>query len=484
MSAKTVVRGELNTAPIGLESFRRVHFVGIGGSGLSAIAAVLLARGFIVSGSDLQTNALTQSLARRGARFFAGHAAENVRGADLVVVSSAVPASNPEWVEAARLGIPVTKRGPLLAALLSGSTGIAVAGSHGKTTTAGMIAFILSQAGLDPSFIIGGVLENFGENARAGSGPHFVLEADEYDRTFIALKPRLSIITNVEMAHPDCFRDEEDLQEAFREFAARTAVDGLILACADDLAVARLASEAAAQAQCAVQHFGFSNSAFWRADDLKPSAGGTAFKALRGGEPCAEVNLSLPGRHNVLNALAALAASAWLGVDAGSAAASLAAFRGAQRRLEVRGMAGDVVVLDDYAHHPTQIAATLAAVRQRYGRRELWAVFQPHTYSRLKALWGDFAACFGEADHIIVLPVYAAREAHDPAVRPEQLAREIAHPDVVYADGFDRAVALLEQKVAPGGVVITLGAGDEWKVGDALLSHLNQNLAQTLQVSH
>jgi UDP-N-acetylmuramate--alanine ligase len=347
-----------------------------------------------------------------------------------------------------------------------------------------MIAFVLSQAGLDPSFIIGGVLENFGENACAGNGPHFVLEADEYDRTFIALKPRVSIITNVEMDHPDCFRDEEDLQQAFREFAARTAVDGLILACADAPAVARLANEAAAQARCAVQTFGLSGGAFWRAEDLKPSADGTAFKALRGGKPCAEVGLSLPGRHNVLNALAALAASAWLGIPAESAAASLAAFRGTQRRLEVRGIAGDVVVLDDYAHHPTQIAATLAAVRQRYGRRELWAVFQPHTYSRLKALWGDFAACFGEADHVIVLPVYAAREAHDPTVRPEQLAREIVHPDVVFADGFARAFSLLKQKVAPGDVVVTLGAGDEWKVGDTLLAHLNQNLAQTLHESH
>ena len=484
MSAKTVVSGELNTAPIGLESFRRVHFVGIGGSGLSAIAAVLLARGFIISGSDLQTNALTQSLARRGARIVAGNAAENVRGADLVVVSSAVPASNPEWVEAARLGIPVTKRGPLLAALLSGSIGIAVAGSHGKTTTAGMIAFVLSEAGLDPSFIIGGVLENFGENARAGNGPHFVLEADEYDRTFIALKPRVCIITNVEMDHPDCFRDEEDLQQAFRQFAARTAAEGLILACADDPAVAVLASEAAAQAQCAVQTFGLSGGAFWNAQDLTPSASGTVFRALRGGKLYAEVQLSLPGRHNVLNALAALAASAWLGVSAESASESLAAFRGTQRRLEVRGIARDVVVLDDYAHHPTQIAATLAAVRQRYGRSELWAVFQPHTYSRLKALWGDFAACFGEADHVIVLPVYAAREAPDPTVRPEQLTREIVHPDAVYADGFARAASLLEQKVRPGHVVITLGAGDEWKVGDALLAHLNQNLAQTLHVSH
>jgi UDP-N-acetylmuramate--alanine ligase len=481
--AKSAANTEPNTASVSLQAFRHIHFVGIGGAGLSAIAAVLLARGFQVSGSDLQPNTLTQSLQERGARIFAGHAAENAHGADLVVISSAVPASNPEWQEAVRRGIPVIKRGPLLAALLSDRIGIAVAGSHGKTTMAGMIAFILSEANLDPSFIIGGVLENFGTNAREGGGLHFVLEADEYDRTFLALKPHLSVITNVEMDHPDCFRDEADLRDTFRRFAAQTAGDGLILAYADDAAVVVLAREAASQAGCAAQTFGFSDNAWWRAANLRPSEDGTAFTALRGGEPVIRAFVPLPGEHNVLNALAALAVAAWLNIPAESAAESLAAFRGAERRLEVRGIVGGVTVLDDYAHHPTQIAATLGAVRQKYQPRALWAVFQPHTYSRLKALWQGFSVCFGQAEHVIVLPVYAAREAHDPTVRPQQLARRMAYTDAHYVEGFEQAASLLARRVGAGDVVITLGAGDEWKVADALLAHLKQNLAQTLHVS-
>jgi UDP-N-acetylmuramate--alanine ligase len=483
VSAKSDPSTELNTPAIALQGIRSVHFVGIGGAGLSAMAAVLLARGFDVSGSDLQPNVLTQSLSERGARIFAGHAPENVRGADLVVVSSAVPESNPERAEAARRGIPVIKRGPLLAALISDKVGIAVAGSHGKTTTAGMIAFILSQAGLDPSFVIGGVLENFGANARAGDGPHFVLEADEYDRAFLALKPHVSVITNVEMDHPDCFRNETELRDAFRQFAAQTAGGGLILAYADDPEVALLARQAASQARSVAQTFGFSDSAWWRAADLRPSESGTAFTALRGSEPVINMHTPIPGEHNVLNALTALAVAAWLNIPTESAAASISAFRGVQRRLEVRGVIGGVTVLDDYAHHPTQIAATLGAVRQKYQPRALWAVFQPHTYSRLKALWRGFSLCFGQADHVLVLPVYPAREAHDPTVRPRELARQMAYTDAHYVEGYAQAASLLARRVGAGHVVITLGAGDEWKVGDALLAHLKQNLAQTLQVS-
>ncbi len=473
---------ERNNGIVNLAEVRHVHLVGIGGAGMSAIAVILLARGLEVSGSDLQANAQTEALARHGARIFVGHAPDNVRGADLVVVSSAISPSNPEWQAAVRLGIPVVKRGPVLAALLAGKVGIAVAGSHGKTTTAGLIAFQLSEAGLDPSFIIGGVVENFGANARAGSGPHFVLEADEYDRTFLALRPHVAVITNVEMDHPDCFRDEDDLRQAFLEFAAHTIPGGLVLAWAEDPAVVALAQEAASIAGCAVQTFGFGPAATWSARDLRPHAeGGTAFAVLREGRQVARARVALPGQHNVANGLAALAAVAWLGVPPEAAAESLARFRGTRRRMEERGTVGGIVVLDDYAHHPTQIAATLRAVREKYGPRPLWAVFQPHTYSRLKTLWQGFAACFGDADHVIVLPVYAAREPHDPTVRPDQLARQMPHPDVRYAGGLDAAAALLVAHAEPDAVIITLGAGDEWVVGDRTLALLRQNLAQTLQ---
>ena len=483
MLADTRTDSKPNTPWLDLRAFQKIHLVGIGGSGLSAIAAVLLEKGFDVSGSDLQANTLTDALSKRGAKVYIGHAPEHVRGADLVVVSSAVPPDNAEWAEAVRLEIPVTKRGPLLAALLSGAQGIAVAGSHGKTTTAGMIAHILNEAGLDPSFIIGGVVANFGTNARAGKGPHFVLEADEYDRTFLAFHPKVSVITNVEMDHPDCYRDETDLREAFRQFAAQTSRDGLLLGFGDDPEVARLMCQVSEETGVAAQTFGFSKVCAWTAIGLRTTEfGGTEFTAARGGSPVAEVQVSLPGDHNALNGLAALAVAVWLGVGPQDAARALRGFQGTHRRLEVRGMGREVAVLDDYAHHPTQIAATLRAVRQKYGGREIWAVFQPHTYSRLKALWNGFAACFGDADHVVVLPVYPAREAHDPTVRPDQLAREMNHPDVRFASGLSDAAALLATAVKPGDVVITLGAGDEWKVGDGLLERLGRDLAQTLHV--
>ncbi len=482
MNASKQPNAERNNGTVNLAAVRRVHLVGIGGAGLSAIAAVLLARGLEVSGSDLQANAQTEALARRGARIYLGHAPDNVRGADLVIVSSAIAPSNAEWQEAARQGIPVVKRGPVLAALLAGKVGVAAAGSHGKTTTAGLIAFLLSEAGLDPSFIIGGVVENFGDNARVGRGPHFVLEADEYDRTFLALRPHLSVITNVEMDHPDCFRDEDDLRQAFLEFAARTVPDGLILAWAHDPAVASLAQEAASIAGCAVQTFGLDPDATWSARDLTPQAdGGTEFTLVREGRPDVRARVALPGRHNVSNSVAALAAAAWLGVPLASAAESLARFRGTRRRMEERGAVQGIVVLDDYAHHPTQIAATLRAVREKYGPRPLWAVFQPHTYSRLKTLWRDFAACFGEADHVVVLPVYPAREPHDPTVRPDLLAKQMPHPDARYAGSLDEAAALLAEHAEPDAIIITLGAGDEWIVGDRALAHLRRKLARTLQ---
>lgn len=482
MSISESREAERTNGPVNLAAVRRVHLVGIGGAGLSAIATVCLERGMEVSGSDLQSNAQTEALARRGARIYVGHAPENVHGADMVIVSSAIAPSNPEWQEATRLGIPVVKRGPVLAALLSGTIGIAVAGSHGKTTTAGLIALVLTDAGLDPSFIIGGVVENFGTNARLGSGPHFVLEADEYDRTFLALRPHLALITNVEMDHPDCFQDEDDLRQAFLEFAARTARTGLILARADDPAVAALAQEAASIAGCAVQTFGFAPAATWSARDFAQHAsGGTEFTVVQEGRAGVRARMPLPGHHNVANALAALAAATWLGVPTDAIVQSLARFRGTRRRMEVRGSAQGVVVLDDYAHHPTQIAATLQAVREKYGARPLWAVFQPHTYSRLRALWRGFATCFREADHVIVLPVYAAREPHDPTVRPDLLVQEMRHPDAGYAGSLDEAAALLAQHAEHDAVIITLGAGDEWIVGDRALAHLRRKLAQTLQ---
>lgn len=470
-----------NTPVPNLASLKRIHLIGIGGAGLSAIAKVLLEMGFQVSGSDLLSNALTEQLRAQGADVFRGHAPAHVEGADLVVVSSAIPEDNPERQEALRLGIPVVKRGPLLAALTAEKQTIAIAGSHGKTTTAGMVAHILNEAGLDPTFIIGGVLENFGTNARLGRGRHFVMEADEYDRTFLALHPHISVITSVEMDHPDCFSDEDELCKSFGQFAAQTADGGLLLGLGDDPQTARLVQEVSAERDIAVETFGFPPTCTWAAADLEMRADGTTgFTVMRGGSPMMWAELALPGEHNVLNALAAVAVASHLAIAPEDTARALRSFEGTRRRLEVRGASRGVTVLDDYAHHPTQIAATLKAVRQKYGGGQLWAVFQPHTYSRLKSLWADFAACFRDAHHVLVLPVYAAREAPDSTVDPAQLAREMPHPDAQFAAGLQDAASALATRVRSGDTVITLGAGDEWKVGDQLLALLQRELAQTL----
>lgn len=472
-----------NTALPRLETLKRIHFIGIGGAGLSAIAKVLLEMGFQVSGSDLLSNNLTEGLKAQGANIFRGHASVHVEGADLVVASSAIPQDNPEWQEALRLGIPVVKRGPVLAALATSKQTIAIAGSHGKTTTAGMVAHILSEAGLDPTFVIGGVLENFGTNARLGRGPHFVVEADEYDWTFLSLHPHISVITNVEMDHPDCFSDEDELYKAFKQFADQTSDGGLLLSSGDDPQAARLVEQGSAGRDIAAETFGFTPTCTWRAADVDLCAdGSTGFTIVRGGSPMMSAELAVPGEHNVLNALAAVAVANHLAIAPEDIARALRDFKGTRRRLEVRGVSRGVTVLDDYAHHPTQIAVTLRAVRQKYGRGEIWAVFQPHTYSRLKSLWADFATCFGDAHHVMVLPVYAAREAYDPTVDPEQLAREMPHPDARFVTGPQEAASALATRVKSGDAVITLGAGDEWKVGDLLLALLRQELAQTLHV--
>jgi len=448
---------------------RRVHLVGIGGAGLSAIARVLMGRGALVSGSDLVLSPVAEALARDGARIYLGHDASHIADADLVVVSSAVPQDNVEVQAARAAGIPVVKRAEMLGWLMEGSIGVAVAGTHGKTTTTAMIAMVLWEAGLDPTFIVGGVMVNLGTNARAGSGPHFVIEADEYDHTFLGLKPQVAVVTNVEYDHPDCFKSPALLRYAFAEFVALLPADGLLVFCRDDPVAREIGAGLVAQNQ-AVVSYGLQGEATWRAERIRPNmAGGSDFVAVRRGQTVGEVRLRLPGAHNVLNALATLAVSERLGVPFPTVRAALREFRGVGRRFELKGEVDGVVVIDDYAHHPTEIRATLAAARQRYPGRTLWAVWQPHTYSRTKALLADFARAFGQADHVLVLPIYAARERDTLGVRSADVVAAMAHPDARCVDSLEEAVAVLGAEVQPGSVVMTLGAGDGNRVGEWLL---------------
>lgn len=448
---------------------RHVHFVGIGGAGLSAIARVLMEQGATVSGSDLVLSPVAEALARDGALVYRGHRAEQVAGADMVVVSSAVPEGNVEVQAAREAGVPVVRRPQILGELMEGHIGVAVAGTHGKTTTTAMIASIFWEAGLDPTFIVGGLVLGLGTNARAGTGPHFVVEADEYDRTFLGLRPQVAVVTNVEHDHPDCYPTFEDFRAAFAEFVGLLPPDGLLVACWDNPA-ARTLGEARAAQGAPVAFYGLRGEVTWTVRDLHSDpSGGPDFVVMRQGTALGEVRLRVPGIHNALNALAALAVTDSLGVPFAAARSILGGFRGVARRFEVKGEIEGVTVVDDYAHHPTEIQATLAAARQRFPGRSIWAVWQPHTYSRTKALLEEFTRAFDRADHVLVLPIYAARESDPLGISSADVVAGMLHPDARLVGSREEAVAVLGTEVRPGDVVLTLGAGDGDQVGEWLL---------------
>ncbi|WP_083461691.1 UDP-N-acetylmuramate--L-alanine ligase [Thermanaerothrix daxensis] len=451
---------------------RHVHFIGIGGSGLSAIARFLLERGYAVSGSDRQASPITEQLAEAGAQIHIGHHPENIRGADLVVRSSAVPLDNPEVQAAQSQGIPVLKREDLLAQLMENHTAIAVAGTHGKTTTTAMIAWGLAQLGLDPSYIVGSIIHGLATNAHAGQGPHFVIEADEYDHMFLGLNPDISVITNIEHDHPDCYPSPEIYYAAFEAFAGRLRPGGKLLACAENTAAVRLANAMRAQG-LTVWTYGFQQGDYRAVAERLNTEGGLTFEAVftsPGGNsyPLARISLRVPGRHNLLNALAALAVAHCLGVDTQGFADALGEYKGTARRFEVLGETRGVVVIDDYAHHPSEIRATLAAARSRYPQRRLWAIWQPHTYSRTQALLNDFAQAFSDADKVIVTEVYAARETNQ-GFSAAQVVQVMKHPDTRFVESLDSVVRYLTTHLHSGDVVIILSAGNANQIGYRLL---------------
>lgn len=449
-----------------------VHLIGIGGSGLSAIARLLLESGFSVSGSDRTQSDLAKQLAAAGATVFTGHTAENIRGADLVVRSSAIPDSNPEVTAALAAGIPVLKRADFLGQLMRGRLGIAVAGTHGKTTTTAMLAWLLVACGEDPSYIIGGVSKNLNNNAHAGRGQAFVIEADEYDRMFLGLSPQIAVVTMMEHDHPDCFPTAQEYYDAFAAFVRRLQLGGLLLTSADDPHAPALAAEL--PAGCRHLSYGMSPSADLRASSLtRNSAGGFTFQVIDNtGEMVMEIALEVPGEHNVRNALAAFAVARELSLDLAAAASALARFSGTGRRFDLRGEANGVVIIDDYAHHPTEIRATLAAARSRYADRRIWAVWQPHTYSRTLALLPEFKNAFGDADQVIVTAIYAAREK-DPGFSAGQVVTEMPHPAARYIPALTDVRDTLLAELQPGDVVLVLSAGDADQVSAQILAALH-----------
>jgi UDP-N-acetylmuramate--alanine ligase len=435
----------------------------------------------------LKLSPITDALADMGATIYEGHRAENVGDADLVIVSSAIPAGNPEAAAAREKGIPVVKRDWMLGHIMEGRFGIAVAGSHGKTTITAMIALLLTEAGLGPTFIVGGILENLGTNAKAGRGEHFVVEADEYDRTFLGLKPRIAVVTNIEMDHPDCYPELDDLVEAFREFVHLVPANGCVIGCGDEervrevLGAREQGSKGAGEQWPGVVTYGLSEEVDWRAVDIRANElGGHDFVALYDGHVVGEFGLRIPGLHNVQNALAVLAVAHRLGPSTGSGQGlelaavgkTLRSYRGVLRRFEVKGEANRIVVIDDYAHHPTQIRTTLRAARENYPGRTIWAAFQPHTYSRTKALLSEFAASFADADHVVVTDIYPAREFDDLGVSAADIVARMRHPDARYIPGLNNAADHLFDHLKAGDVLITLGAGDGYKVGEDVLAKL------------
>ncbi len=448
---------------------RNVHLVGIGGAGMSAIAQILHGRGEHVTGSDRSRSLYSSAVEKLGIEVAYRHARENLIDPDLVVASSAIPDENIELQAARAAGIPVLRRNEFLPDLTAGYSTIAIAGTHGKTTTTGLVAWLMIQAELDPSFMVGGIVGDLGTNARAGNSAYFVIEADEYDRAFLGLQPEIAVITNVEHDHPDCYPTERDFREAFVNFSEQ--VTGTLVICLDDPGASEITGTAAKRVS-----YGLQASADWSAEEIRPnSAGGSDFLILHAGETMGLARTRLPGLHNVRNVLAAVVVLAIVGIPFNELREALTEYHGVGRRFQVLGTEAGVTVIDDYAHHPTEIRATLQAARERYPEADIWAVFQPHTFSRLRALEKEFSTSFERADHVLVTEVFAAREELDPAYAGIEIAGRIVHPDVRFSPTFEHTSGTLFQEVSAGSVVITLSAGDGNQVGVLLLEKIKQN---------
>ena len=448
---------------------QHAHFVGIGGIGMSGIAEILLSLGMKVSGSDLRRGPVTDRLAQLGATIYEGHAAANVAGATVVVTSSAVNATNPEVLEAHRLKIPVIPRAEMLAELMRLKYGIAIAGMHGKTTTTSMVASVLAAGGLDPTVVVGGRVDALGSNARLGTTQYLVAEADESDRSFLKLSPILAVVTNLDREHMDCYKDMADVERAFLDFMDRVPFYGAVTACCDNA----LLKSILLRVKRRVFTYGLHAEACYRLEIL---AGGQAgcfsrFQVNTAAGPLGPFELQVPGRHNVLNATAAVAIAHQLEIAPEKIAAGLKHFRGVDRRFQQRGVARGVTVVDDYGHHPTEIRATLAAARE-CGHKRIHVIFQPHRYSRTFDLLEEFSGAFADADSVIVLPIYAASEEPIPGVTAELLAGRIAAPRVEFAGDFAAAVQAAAVVAREGDLILTLGAGSVSQLAPQILAAL------------
>ena len=456
---------------------QRIHFVGIGGIGMSGIAEVLLNLGYKITGSDLRSSAVTERLAALGAEIFVGHRAENVVGSDVVVTSSAISIENPEVTEARRLHVPVIQRAEMLAELMRLKYGIAIAGTHGKTTTTSMVAAVLAAGGLDPTVVVGGRVDAMGSNARLGKSQYLVAEADESDRSFLKLSPILSVVTNIDREHMDCYRDMRDVRRTFLEFMERVPFYGLVVGCNDDPVLRRVLPRVHRR----MTTYGTARgSDFLIRLDTSQGSGEHSprvrFRVAYKEQDLGEFTLHVPGVHNVLNATAAIAVGTVLDVSPDQIRSALDGFRGVDRRFQLKGKAAGVNVVDDYGHHPTEIRATLAAARQ-CGFRRVHVIFQPHRFTRTRDLMDDFATAFGDADTLCVLDIYPASEKPIEGITGEALASRITEAgkkNVSYAPSFGDALTAVSGLAQPGDMVLTLGAGSVSQLGPMILEKLEK----------
>ena len=456
---------------------QRIHFVGIGGIGMSGIAEVLLNLGYKVSGSDLKASSVTQRLATLGATIFDSHRAGNVSGAEVVVTSSAISPDNPEVVQARQDHIPVIRRAEMLAELMRLKYGIAIAGMHGKTTTTSMVAAVLAAGGLDPTVVVGGRVDAMGSNARLGKSQYLVAEADESDRSFLNLSPILSVVTNIDREHMDCYRNMRDVKQTFLAFMDRVPFYGMVVACHDDPVLRRLLP----QLQRRIVTYGTRRGSDFRIFPRKTSAPSPDHKPLSQftvsyrGNNLGAFTLHVPGAHNVLNATAAIAVGIGLEVPVDQIRQALDSFRGVDRRFQLRGEAGGITVIDDYGHHPTEIKATLAAARE-CGYRQIHVIFQPHRYTRTQALMDEFATAFQDADTVQVLDIYAASEQPIEGINAEVVAKRISESGrrkVQYAPSFSAAAETAIGDAAQGDMILTLGAGSVSQLGPMILDRIS-----------
>ena len=465
---------ELRKQPA-LGRIRQIHMVGIGGIGMSSIAEVLLNRGYDVTGSDLEASDTTERLQEQGATVYKGHAAEQVGAADVVVYSSAIdPAENPETREAERRRISLIPRAEMLGELIRMKYGVGIAGTHGKTTTTSMAGLVVTEGGFDPTVIVGGKVTAFGSSAVTGEGDVIVIEADEYDRTFLRLTPSIAVITNIEADHLDVYDDLEDIKAAFTQYANSVPFFGAAVLCLDDPNVQAIVGGVERR----IITYGTTRQAEVRAENVRRDGLQTRFDVLRREERLGTVELQVPGLHNVRNALAAIAVGLELEVDFEDVREGLGGFTGVRRRFEKIGEAGGVVVLDDYAHHPTEIRATLDAASQGYPDRRIVAVFQPHLYSRTRDFLDDFARSFFNTDQLVITDIYGSREAPIEGIDGQRLAdraEQFGHRSVRYVPDKTSLPARLVDLTAPGDVVLMLGAGDIWRQSRAFVDLLEEN---------